>query len=67
MQQRLQERWCARWSRKVDDIASEDGFFEYRFMGDDPGHGDNRGLREAFEGAIIHVGFHPMVKAHVVT
>jgi len=44
--------------RRYDDIASEDGFFEYRFMGDDPGHGDNRGLREAFEDQSPLIYFH---------
>ena len=44
--------------RRYDDIASEDGFFEYRFMGDDPKHSDNRGLREAFEDRSPLIYFH---------
>jgi putative restriction endonuclease len=36
-------------ARRYDDIASDDGFFEYRFMGNNPAHGDNRALRESWE------------------
>ena len=35
-------------TRRYDDIASDEGFFEYRFMGDDPKHADNRALQESW-------------------
>lgn len=35
--------------QRYDDIASDDGFFLYRFKGDDPADNDNRALREAWE------------------
>ena len=44
--------------RRYDDIASDDGFFEYRFMGNDPSHGDNRRLLEAFEDRSPVIYFH---------
>ncbi len=35
--------------RYDDQIASDDGWFEYRYQGDDPGASDNRAVRTAFE------------------
>jgi len=44
--------------RRYDDIASEDGFFDYRFMGDDPEHFDNQALRECLEDRLPLIYFH---------
>jgi putative restriction endonuclease len=44
--------------RRYDDIASEDGFFEYRFMGNDPRSSDNRALRKAMEDRSPFIYFH---------
>ena len=44
--------------RRYDDIASDDGFFEYRFMGDDPQSADNRWLRESMEDGTSLIYFH---------
>jgi putative restriction endonuclease len=44
--------------RRYNDIASDDGFFEYRFMGDDPAHSDNRSMREAWEDQTPFIYFH---------
>ena len=46
--------------RRYDDIASDDGFFEYRFMGDDPRSADNRWLRESMEDVT------PLIYLHAV-
>lgn len=35
--------------RRYDDLASDEGFFLYRFQGEDPMNADNRALREAWE------------------
>jgi putative restriction endonuclease len=50
-------------TRRYDDIASDKGFFEYRFMGDDPGHSDNRALRESWEDRTPLVYFHGVAPA----
>lgn len=44
--------------RRYEDIASDDGFFLYRFMGDDPASADNRALREACEDRAPLIYFH---------
>lgn len=44
--------------RRYNDIASDDGFFEYRFMGEDPGQRDNRSMREAWEDQSPFIYFH---------
>jgi putative restriction endonuclease len=44
--------------RRYDDIASDDGFFEYRFMGDDPRNADNQALRETMEDSVPLIYFH---------
>jgi putative restriction endonuclease len=35
--------------RKYEDIASDQGFFLYRFQGEDANNADNRALRESWE------------------
>ena len=47
--------------RRYDDIASDDGFFEYRFRGEDPMHGDNRALHESWEDQTPLIYFHAVV------
>ena len=47
--------------RRYDDIASDDGFFEYRFRGEDAQHGDNRALRESWEDQTPLIYFHAVV------
>ena len=46
--------------RRYDDIASDDGFFEYRFMGDDAQSADNRWLRESMEDGT------PLIYLHAI-
>ena len=45
-------------TRRYDDIASDAGYFEYRFMGNDPNSPDNRALREAWEDQSAFIYFH---------
>ena len=45
-------------TKRYDDIASDKGFFEYRFMGDDANHSDNRALRESWHDRTPLVYFH---------
>lgn len=47
--------------RRYEDIASDDGYFEYRFRGEDAQHGDNRALRESWEDQSPLVYFHAVV------
>jgi putative restriction endonuclease len=44
--------------KRYDDIASDAGYFEYRFMGNDPNNPDNRALRETWEDQIAFIYFH---------
>src|SRR5579862_5505509 len=44
--------------RRYDDIASDEGFFDYRFMGENPQSADNRALREAMEDRTPLAYFH---------
>lgn len=43
---------------RYDDIASDDGFFLYRFQGNDPSSPDNVALRQAFEDQSPLIYFH---------
>ena len=47
--------------RRYDDIASNEGFFEYRFMGDNPEAPDNRWLREAWKDQSPFIYFHGII------
>lgn len=44
--------------RRYNDIASDDGFFVYRFQGDNPAHSDNRSMRESWEDQSPFIYFH---------
>ena len=44
--------------RRYNDIASDDGFFEYKFTGTDPRSNDNRRLRESMEDGTPLIYFH---------
>jgi putative restriction endonuclease len=44
--------------RRYDDIASDEGFFEYRFMGENPQNAANQSLREAMEERSPLIYFH---------
>ena len=44
--------------RRYEDIASDEGYFVYKFMGDDPTNPDNRALREAWEDKSPLIYFH---------
>jgi len=50
-------------NRRYDDIASDEGFFEYRFMGEDPNHSDNRALRESLLDRTPLIYFHGVAPA----
>jgi putative restriction endonuclease len=50
-------------TRRYDDIASDEGFFEYRFMGDDPKHADNRALQESWHDRSPLIYFHGVAPA----
>lgn len=43
---------------RYEDIASDDGFFLYRFQGQDPSSSDNVALRQAFEDQSPLIYFH---------
>jgi putative restriction endonuclease len=43
---------------RYNDIASDDGFFVYRFQGDNPAHSDNRSMRESWEDQSPFIYFH---------
>jgi putative restriction endonuclease len=45
-------------SARYDDIASDEGFFVYRFQGSDPESSDNIALRESFEDQAPLIYFH---------
>ncbi len=45
-------------SARYDDIASDEGFFLYRFQGSDPKSSDNTAMREAFEDQTPLIYFH---------
>jgi putative restriction endonuclease len=44
--------------KRYEDIASDDGVFEYRFMGKKPDSSDNRGLLESMEDETPLIYFH---------
>lgn len=44
--------------RPYEDELGSDGFLRYRYRGADPGHKDNRGLREAMQRKLPLVYFH---------
>ncbi len=44
--------------RTYDDIASDDGYFDYKFQGTNPKSPDNQGLREAWEQKLPLIYFH---------
>ena len=50
-------------TRRYEDIASDQGFFEYRFMGEDPNHADNRALRESWEDRTPLIYLHGVAPA----
>lgn len=47
--------------RRYDDIASDDGFFEYRFSGENPDQGDNRALRQSWADQTPLIYFYAVV------
>jgi putative restriction endonuclease len=49
--------------RRYEDIASDAGHFEYRFMGDDPNSSDNQALRESWENHSPLIYFHGVAPA----
>lgn len=44
--------------QRYDDIASDEGFFEYKFTGIDPRSNDNRRMRESMEDGTPLIYFH---------
>jgi putative restriction endonuclease len=46
------------FSGPYDDNFGPDGLLRYRYRGTDPGHRDNRGLREAMRREVPLIYFH---------
>ncbi len=49
--------------QRYDDVASDAGFFEYRFQGTDPNNHDNRALKESWDNQLPFIYFHGVCAA----
>ena len=49
---------------RYDDVASDAGFFDYHFMGDDPHSIDNRALKESMDDGTPIIYFHAVATSY---